>query len=268
MSTPLKRNLTVVLALAILAFGGLFRANAAIPDKPVPPRLMNDLAGMLTRSAADTIEDSLVDLWRRTGVQFTVVTVPDMGGRAVQDFAVRLFESWGIGEAGKDNGLLMLIAQDEHEVKFETGYGLEGDLPDSFLGRVIDKAVVPAMKKSDTAGAISDAITMIESRLTGYEGQGPGDDDDDTSISDMLAGIVFIVIVLIVLAAANKGRRGPRPPSSGGGFRPRRTPVYIPPANWGGSGGKGGGFGGGKSGGGFGGFGGGRSGGGGASGKW
>ena len=91
---------------------------------------------------------------------------------------MELFELWGIGEAGKDNGLLLLFAEEQREVRFETGYGLEGDLPDSFLGRVIDEAIVPSMRASDVAGAIDAAISMVQSRLEGWEGQGPGDDEE------------------------------------------------------------------------------------------
>lgn len=263
--------MAVALALTLVAAAPFAAWAQSLPAKPDPPRLMNDLGKMLSTDGAEVIENTLVDLWRRTGVQMAVVTVGNMGGRTIEDYAVKLFEAWGIGEAGKDNGLLLLIAAEEREVRFETGYGLEGDLPDAFLGRVIDDAFVPAMKRGDVAGAIADSINMVQLRLEGYEGQGPDEQEEKESpIPGILALLVFLAIVAIVSRAAKKhGSSGPKPPSSGGGSgRSTATPVFIPPTIWGGGGKWGGGSKGGSSGGGFGGFGGGRSGGGGASGKW
>lgn len=275
MNRFMTRAIVLAVAVAMVLTAALPCAALAqsLPAKPEPPRLMNDLGNMMSAQGAEVIENTLVDLWRRTGIQMAVVTVANMGGRTIEDYAVRLFEAWGIGEAGKDNGLLLLIAAKEREVRFETGYGLEGDLPDAFLGRVIDDAFVPAMRRGDVTGAIADAINMVQLRLEGYEGQGPGESQEKESpIPAILALLVFLTIVVLVSRAANKsGRGGPRPPSSGGGSgRSISGPVFIPPTFWGGGnkwgGGKGGSSGGGF--GGFGGFGGGRSGGGGAGGKW
>lgn len=244
------------------------RAKTALPQKPDPPRLMSDMAGMLGPSAPGEIEDQLVSFWRDTGVQFAVVTVPDMGGDAIDNYSVRLFEAWGIGEAGKDNGLLLLIAAEEREMKFETGYGLEGELPDSFLGRVIDKALVPEFKAGDPASGIKAAVTMVSDRLQGRAGEGPGGEESSEGLAEGLAMFVFAVIVVSILLFA-KRFRGPGGRGSGGGGR---TGTWRPPTSWpkstGGWGGSSGGRSGGSSSGGFGGFGGGRSGGGGAKGGW
>lgn len=272
----MTRAILVAVAVAIalvLTVAAPFAALAqSLPARPEPPRLMNDLGNMVSNEGAEVIENTLVDMWRRTGIQMAVVTVGNLGGRTIEDYTVKLFEAWGIGEAGKDNGLLLLFAAEEREVRFETGYGLEGDLPDSFLGRVIDDAIVPAMKRGDVAGAITSAINMVQLRLEGYEGEGPGEQKVTGSLlPGILAFLVFMAVIIIVFIAAKKsGSSGPRPPSSGGGSgRSTAPPVFIPPTIFGGSGNKwGGGNKGGSSGGGFGGFGGGRSGGGGASGKW
>jgi len=255
----------------LLAMGALAHpasAKTALPARPEPARLMTDLAGMLGRSAVDDIESQLVLLWQDTGVQFAVVTVPDLGGDTIDNYSVRLFEAWGIGEAGKDNGLLLLIASKEREMKFETGYGLEGELPDSFLGKVIDQALVPKFKAGDQAAGIKASITMISDRLKGRAGEGPGADESSESIGEIAAVVVFLIIVLAIIAISNR-RRGPRGkgPGSGSGGGTWRTPMTWPKST-GGWGGHSGGRSGGSSSGGFGGFGGGHSGGGGAKGGW
>ena len=269
-----KRLLVRLFAIAVallLATGALAYpacAKTALPARPEPARLMTDLAGMLGRSAADDIESQLVLLWQDTGAQFAVVTVPDLGGDAIEDYSVRLFEAWGIGETGKDNGLLLLIAAEEREMKFETGYGLEGELPDSFLGKVIDQALVPKFKAGDPAAGIKASITMVSDRLKGRAGEGPGTDESSESIGEIAAVIVFLIIVMSIIAISSR-RRGPRGkgPGSGSGGGTWRTPMTWPKST-GGWGGHSGGRSGGSSSGGFGGFGGGRSGGGGAKGGW
>lgn len=238
-----------------------------VPAKPVPPRLMNDLAGMLTSSEVDDIEERLVALNRANGVQFAVVIVPDMGGYSIEEYSVELFQKWGIGEAKEDNGLLLLIAEDEGRLKFETGYGLEGDLPDSFLGRVIDENLVPHFVEGDPAAGIVEAINTIALRLTGEEME-PAEEESKGLSPDALAAIVFFAIVIAFVIAKSSARknRSKRPPRSGGGvYRPPSTPRPFSGGGWKGPSG---GSGGSSSGGGFGGFGGGKSGGGGASGGW
>ncbi|MGI6130921.1 MAG: TPM domain-containing protein [Bacillota bacterium] len=255
-----------LLAMGALAYPA--SAKTALPARPEPVRLMTDLAGMLGRSAVDDIESQLVLLWQDTGVQFAVVTVPDLGGDTIEDYSVRLFEAWGIGEAGKDNGLLLLIAAEEREMKFETGYGLEGELPDSFLGKVIDQALVPKFREGNPAAGIKASVTMVSDRLQGRAGEGPGSDKSSDSIGEIAAVIVFLIIVMAIMAISSR-RRGPRGrgPGSGSGGGTWRTPTTWPKST-GGWGGRSGGRSGGSSSGGFGGFGGGRSGGGGAKGGW
>ena len=255
-----------LLATGALAYPAY--AKTALPARPAPARLMTDLAGMLGRSAVDEIESQLVLLWQDTGVQFAVVTVPDLRGDTIENYSVRLFEAWGIGEAGKDNGLLLLIAAEEREMKFETGYGLEGELPDSFLGRVIDQALVPKFKAGDPAAGIRASIKMVSDRLKGRAGEGPGTEESSESIGEIAAAIVFLIIVMSIIAISSR-RRGPRGrgPGSGGGGGTWRTPMTFPKST-GGWGGSSGGRSGGSSSGGFGGFGGGHSGGGGAKGGW
>lgn len=257
----------VVCVLAIvLSCSLLVNGQPQVPAKPVPPRLVSDFAGMLTASEVQEIEERLLALNEANGVQFAVVTVPDMGGYSIEEYSVELFQKWGIGEAKEDNGLLLLIADEEGRLRFETGYGLEGDLPDAFLGRVIDDNLVPHFVEGDPAAGIVEAVNTIALRLAGEELE-PSRKEEKSLSPDALAAIVFFAIVIVYLIVKSSSRKGPtvRPPKSGGGVRrPPSTPGPFMGGGWkgpSGSSGRG-------SSGGFGGFGGGRSGGGGASGGW
>ena len=266
-ASPARLWAAVVCAFAIVLFCSLWvYGQPKVPTKPVPPRLVNALAGMLTSAEAQEIEERLLALNEANGVQFAVVTVPDMGGYSIEEYSVELFQKWGIGEAKEDNGLLLLIADEEGRLRFETGYGLEGDLPDAFLGRVIDENLVPHFMEGDPAAGIVEAVNTIALRLAGGEIE-PSSKEEKSLSPDELAAIVFFAIVIVYLIVKSSSRKGPsgRPPKSGGGVRrPPSTPGPFMGGGWKGpSGGSSRG-----SSGGFGGFGGGRSGGGGASGGW
>ncbi|MDD4335981.1 MAG: TPM domain-containing protein [Firmicutes bacterium] len=266
-ASPARLWSVVVCAFAVVLFCSLWvHGQPKVPAKPVPPRLINDLAGMLTSAETQEIEERLLALNEANGVQFAVVTVPDMGGYSIEEYSVELFQKWGIGEAKEDNGLLLLIADEEGRLRFETGYGLEGDLPDAFLGRVIDENLVPHFVEGDPAAGIVEAVNTIALRLAGGEIE-PSRKEEKSLSPDALAAIVFFAIVIVYLIVKSSSRKGPsgRPPKSGGGVRrPPSTPGPFMGRGWKGpSGGSSRG-----SSGGFGGFGGGRSGGGGASGGW
>ncbi|MCR4426348.1 MAG: TPM domain-containing protein [Firmicutes bacterium] len=257
--------LLVSFVLLMLAVSTAGLAEPVYPGRPSPPRLMNDLARMLTPAERDQIEAKLLALESATGVQFAVVVVRDLGGVSVEEYAVRLFEEWGIGERASDNGLLLLISEQDRAVRFEVGYGLEGDLPDGLVGRIMDETLLPNFRRGDYARGILEAISAVERRLTGETSPLPAQPSATSGLSpDEAAAIVFVVIVVVIMVL-NGVFRG-RFPGGPGGTRPNTRP-YFPfgpgPRSGGwtprppGSGGRG-----------FGGFGGGRSGGGGASRKW
>ena len=179
---------------------------------------MNDLAGMLSGASAQSIENKLVDLWQRTGVQMAVVTVDTIEGWTIEEFAVELFELWGIGEAGKDNGLLLLFAEEQRGCGSRPDTASRATFP-SFLGRVIDEAIVPSMRASDVAGAIDAAISMV-SPSRGMGGQGARHDESgEERVAEVAAFIAFLIIAVVIIAASGRSRAAPVGPKSGGGYR-------------------------------------------------
>ena len=247
---------------------GLAARAQTVPPRPNPPRLVNDLAGLMQPQQVAALEQKLVAYNDSTSSQIAVVTVPSLDGNDMADYAQKLYESWGIGRKGKDNGILVLVAAQEHQARIQTGYGLEGAVPDALAKRIISNTLVPAFKQNDYYAGLDRATDQLISLAKGEYKADPSDarSQGDSSGSSIGFWIVIGALILIfLLRSRGGGGRGGRG-GIGGGFVP---PIIFGDFSGGRGvfGGGGGGFGGG-GGGGFGGFGGGSSGGGGASGSW
>ncbi|MCD6062808.1 MAG: YgcG family protein [Flavipsychrobacter sp.] len=255
----LKYSLTLWVILA-LSFPLLAQSDKDFPAKPIPPRLVNDLAGMMSADEQAQLEQKLVDFDKTTSTQITIVTIRNLGGYEVAQYAVELGNRWGVGRKGKDNGVLVLASLDDRDVNISTGYGLEGALTDATSGRIIRNEIVPEFKKGNYYQGFNKAADAI---IAATKGEYTNDekDKDEGKRGFPLGLIIFIVIILWLFSRG--GGRG------GGGYMSRRGyRSWGGPVIFGGFGGGSSSWGGGGSGGGFGGFGGGSFGGGGASGSW
>ena len=244
------------LVAAVCAFAA--DSDDAVPARPDPPRLVNDLAGILGDTRV--MEDSLEAFVRRTSNQIVVVTVKDLNGYDPTMLAYEIGQRWGVGGKKHNNGVVVLVKPKNSTRGTATvapGYGLEGALPDALCRRVVEREMIPHFKENDYNGGVWAALKVIMPIAAGEysEQQYMGDDDDDEA---MLAGFVLFVIfcVVIFVAMRRSGGNGNSGTFGGGG------PIIFPPMGSGGSSGGGSDFGG------FGGFGGGSFGGGGASGSW
>ena len=255
------------LLLALLWLLPVLAASAqGLPPRPNPPRLVNDLAHLMQPAEADALEQKLVSYNDSTSSQIAVVTVPTLDGDEIADYAQKLYESWGIGRKGKNNGILILVAQQEHTARIQTGYGLEGAVPDALAKRIISNVLVPAFRQNQYYAGLDRATDQL---IALAKGEYKADPEDAQPQGRREGGggppfwLIIGILVLVFIMLRNRGGGGGRGNRGfGGGFIP---PIIF---GGGGFGGGGGGFGGGGGGGGFGGFGGGSSGGGGASGSW
>ena len=234
---------------------------------------MNDFADVVDQASADSITALATELRQKTGAEMAVVTLADIGGETIDPVAVALFQEWGMGRSGKDDGVLILLAVSERRVRIETGYGLEGPLPDGRCGAIIRRVMAPALSAGRygeglLAGARSVAGAIAAERgvaITGSSAPPSGDEGGDEAPGWILF-VMFLVVLVLFLGMSRLTRSilyGPRGDWSGRGGN---DPWGGFGGGWGGMGGFGGGGGRSGGGGGFGGFGGGRSGGGGASG--
>jgi uncharacterized protein len=240
-------------------------------DFPALSGRVVDQAGVMTAESRSDVEAKLKGLEDKSGIQLVVATVKSLQGSDIETYANQLFRFWKLGEAKKNNGVLLLVAPSEHKVRIEVGYGLEGTLTDALSSVIIASAIIPRLKTGDFSGGIERGVDGIISVLSGdkSEWQQKARVRSEGSASDFnkLFPLLFFVLLIFFIWYLIRHANGPGGPGGGrGGRGGYGGPVFLPydGGSWGGSsgGGLGGGFGGGFSGGG------GSSGGGGASGSW
>lgn len=246
----------------LLAFSFTLQAqdNPALPERPNPPRLVNDLAGALQPGEREQLERKLDTYNDSTSSQITIVIVKTTEPYPIGDYAFQIGRKWGVGQKGKNNGLVLCWATETRKVFIATGYGLEGAIPDAIAKRIVNETLLPYFKQGQYYTGLDAATTEIIQRAKGeYKGDPQQDTDDGGS------WIFWVIIGIIILTIIFRNRGGGGSGYRGGGIGPVFFPTTF--SGWGSS--SGGGFGGGSSGGGgFGGFGGGSFGGGGAGGDY
>ena len=129
----------------------------------VPPLRgrVNDYAKLLSQERALALEAQLEKFEQETGHQVAVLTIPSLEGDSLEDFSIRVAESWKIGKKGFDNGAILLIARDDRKLRIEVGYGLEGVVPDAVASRIIREVITPRFRSGDYAGGIEAGVNAI-----------------------------------------------------------------------------------------------------------
>jgi len=268
------RDLRVLLLCGIaLAFSA--PAAWASEDFPAPAGSVTDQARILDQGTAQQLRQIVAEVRARTSAEIAVLTVATTGPVPIQDYAVGVFDAWKIGKRGQDNGLLFLVAVEDHRMWITTGYGLEGILPDGKIGAIRDRVILPSFR----AGRYGEGILRGTAALaqvilaaggepgTAAAGRGPRAGSGTTTV--LL--VVFLLLILSAAGISAAERRGIPRARGRRALRGIAGPVGmgLGMGGWSGRGGSGGGWSsGGFSSGGFGGFGGGATGGGGAGGSW
>jgi uncharacterized protein len=262
------RRLPLALTVALLiTFAGSAAAYAEI-DLPMPRHYVEDYANVIDSSEENSLNGILQELEQKTSVQYIIVTIRSTEGVPIEQFAIEHAQKWKLGQKGKDNGLLFVLAAEDRHYRFEVGYGLEGFITDQYCGRVGREVLVPYLKKGQYSRGIYEANLQIVKKiadesgvnLTGMPKLAPVPMQRKETYSPCCSFLPLLVFLLLIF----------------GGFGQRMGWWFLLPFLFGGRGGFGGygrsgSFGGGSFGGGFGGFGGGMGGGfggGGASGSW
>jgi uncharacterized protein len=261
---------------ALFTFLGL-SAQEEFPARPNPPRLVNDLAGIVPHQAIAPLEDKLDRFNEKTSTQIAIVTVKSLYGYDKADYAVRLAEKWGIGQKGKNNGILILIqpkttAGRSGEIFIAVGYGLEGVIPDIVARQIIEAEIIPSFKQGDYFTGLDRGTNVLMS-LTAGEFTADQYSKKVGKAKGGLGGLGLIIFFFVMIVIFSRGRSQYHSIGSSPGFWGSLFLMNMLGGSRGGSwddfsGGRGDFVGGGSSGGGFGGFGGGSFGGGGAGGSW
>ena len=188
-------TIPILLPLVVFAY--------ASPGQPTG--FMNDFANMLKETERQQLETKLAGFEKNTGNEIAVATIPNLGGDTIENFAAELFKEWGIGKKGKDNGILLLVSRDDHKVRIEVGYGLEGSLTDAQSSWILKNIVVPAFQDNNFYGGIDGAVDKIISAINGenipkdISGQnsaGAGKIDYFQIVGVGLFGLIWLVSIL------------------------------------------------------------------------
>lgn len=257
----IRRISLITLLLAIVS-----SVAVAIPSRPQPQRLVNDLAGMFSPSQVEELEHRLVAFDDTTSNQITVVTVSDLEGYEPAEYAVKIGTSWGVGSKDFNNGVVILVKPKTEDsggkVSIQIGYGLEGAIPDAYCKRIIETEMIPRFRENDYYGAVTAAVETLTGLASGeIKVVNKMKEAENEEGIGALFWIIIILLMIWFVARSNKKNKG-----GNSGTRTGRTttPRYY----GGGYSSSSGSSGSSSSGGSFGGFGGGSFGGGGASGSW
>lgn len=269
------KQILLILFLAVFSFS-VFSQD--IPERPNPPKLVNDLANVLSDQEEQQLESVVDEYNNQTSTQICIVTVPSLNGYEISDLSFKIGEKWGVGQKGKNNGIVVLFKpktdREKGGIFIAVGYGLEPIIPDAAANRlVVNNAMIPHFRENDIYGGLLEGTKVLmglaskEFTAEDYQkkvGESKGEKGGGV-------GFIIVMIIVIIIISIFKGGRG-------GGYTSRGSlPFWLAMGllgssnrgggSFGGFSGGSGGFGGG-GGGGFGGFGGGSFGGGGAGGSW
>ncbi|MEZ5832987.1 MAG: TPM domain-containing protein [Dongiaceae bacterium] len=155
-----------LLALGLMVLIGAAALADTLPIPSLTGRVV-DQANILSSSDESRLTGKLSALEAKTSIQLVVVTLSSLEGRPIEDWGLTLGRSWGIGQQGKNNGVLLIVAPNDRQLRIEVGYGLEGTLPDATADAIIRNVIVPRFKAGNMAGGISDGVDSIIAVLTG-----------------------------------------------------------------------------------------------------
>ncbi len=266
---------TLLMGWLMVAAIGASAQDVDFPERPQPPRIVNDFAEVLPADKQNQLEKKLVRFNRETSTQIAVVTLNDLRGFEISDYAVRLAHHWGVGQEDKDNGILILVSPDNGDVFVATGYGLEGAVPDATAKMIVDQEMVPHFSKGNFYKGLEAGTSVLfdltRGEYTAQQYAQKSGNGKEGAQAPYPIGIVFLLV--IIFAVVGRVRRA-RHYSMGHGIPFLAALTMLGAASHRQQGSFGhfssgsGGFGGDMGGGGFGGFGGGGFGGGGAGGDF
>jgi uncharacterized protein len=202
---PAIVGLTVALLL-----GAFTSLGMAAPSFPALTGRVVDQADIIPAETESAITAKLAALEEKTTDQFVVVTLTSLQGTDIADYGYQLGRAWAIGQKDKDNGLLLIVAPNEREVRFEVGYGLEGTMTDATARVIIDNSILPRFRADDMAGGIVRGVDDAIQVLTGDAAEIEKIvDKQPTAIERVLSGLIpFLVFGVFIIIFINVARHG------------------------------------------------------------
>ncbi|MEK6672613.1 MAG: TPM domain-containing protein [Nitrospirota bacterium] len=183
----------------------LLPLNAHAIDVPKLKGYVNDYADMISPSAKAKLEGELKAFEQTDSTQIVILTIPSLEGEVIEDFSIRVAESWKIGQKGKDNGIIFIAARQERKMRIEIGHGLEGRLTDLMAGRIIDLVVKPSFKRGDfDGGFIAGVSSLIDATRGEFKVDGNHRPQKHERSSRVITFLIFGGIALLVLGSISR----------------------------------------------------------------
>lgn len=151
------RTIFAIVMAALLLVAGTTRAV----EYPAADGFVTDTAGVLDAGTEQKLEEAITALDKSSGAQIGVAVIPTLDGEPIENYAVKLFEKWGIGQDKEDNGVLLVVAVKDRKMRIETGYGLEGAIPDIRAKEITSTIIGPKFKAGDMAGGVTDGVYAL-----------------------------------------------------------------------------------------------------------
>ena len=188
-----------------LIFIGVAAFSQQLPPKPAT--FVADFTNTLSPADNQQLESKLVAYKDSTSTQIAVVIIKSVGEYDINDYGQKIGRAWGIGQKGKNNGLLILVALDDHKVAIQTGYGAEGAVPDAVTQEIIQNDLLPHFKQNDYYGGLDLATNDLIKQMKGeYKANGQADDND---WGGYIALIIIVVVLLIIIFRKKRWWRWP-----------------------------------------------------------
>lgn len=203
----INSNMNKLISILILLIFSVAGVSAqGIPSRPTPPRLVNDMANIIEDKSEARMERTLVSFDNSTSTQIAVVTVDDLQGYDIADFAIRLGEAWGVGSEKNNNGIVVLVkpktASSNGQAFIAVGYGLEDVVPDAIAKRIVEYEMIPQFKNNDMTSGIYAAVNTLTEITSGkYTAE---QYKEKTSDGPSFLGFLFFLLIFIVLPIFSK----------------------------------------------------------------
>lgn len=199
------KPLKILCPVCILFFILLFPFSAHALDVPKLQGHVNDYANMISPSTKAELEKELNSFEQTDSTQIVILTIPSLEGKVLDEFSIKVAESWKIGQKGKDNGIIITVAKQEKKIRVEVGRGLEGKLTDLAAGRIVDLVIKPKFKRGDFDGGF---VSGVHSLIDATRGEFKADKNHlpkkKDSIHNFLTILIFGVIVLLFIGSISR----------------------------------------------------------------
>jgi uncharacterized protein len=199
------RNRVLLALVAVLL--ALPVALAALEVPYLSGRVVDE-ADLLDGATEERLITSLEQIERQTGAQVVVLTVPTLEGEVLEDYSLRVAETWGLGRADLDDGLLVLVSRDDRKIRLEVGYGLEANVPDILARRIIDERMVPRFREGDFGGGIEAAVETLGGLIEGNPDAMPPPPPRNNPNTENPLALIFVFLPFLGMALMGRGPNG------------------------------------------------------------